>query len=62
MNLQSEYMENSFYSGRKIFRRKWGTDKNKPCGLYSGYYRNEEKTKEVWYDDMYHMGDTSILM
>ena len=30
MNLQTEYMENSFYSGRKIFRRKWGTDKNKP--------------------------------
>ncbi|MGN0607024.1 MAG: AMP-binding protein [Oscillospiraceae bacterium] len=35
------------------------TDKNKPCGLYSGYYRNEEKTKEVWYDGMYHMGDTA---
>lgn len=30
-----------------------------PCGLYCGYYRNEQKTKEVWYDNMYHTGDTA---
>lgn len=30
-----------------------------PCGLYCGYYRDEQKTKDVWYDDMYHTGDTA---
>lgn len=33
------------------------TDKKQPCGMFKGYYRNEEKTKEVWYDNMYHTGD-----
>ena len=28
-----------------------------PCGLFKGYYRNEEKTKSVWHDDYYHTGD-----
>ncbi|MBQ3537922.1 MAG: AMP-binding protein [Clostridia bacterium] len=28
-----------------------------PCGLFTGYYRDEEKTKEVWHDGMYHTGD-----
>ncbi len=35
------------------------TDKGSPCGLFLGYYRDEEKTKEVWYDDVYHTGDTA---
>lgn len=30
-----------------------------PCGLFMEYYRDEEKTKEVWYDGMYHTGDTA---
>ena len=30
-----------------------------PCGLFMGYYRNEEKTKEVWHDGYYHTGDTA---
>ena len=30
-----------------------------PCGLFTGYYRNEEKTKEVWHDGFYHTGDTA---
>ena len=30
-----------------------------PCGLFAGYYKNEEKTKEVWYDGYYHTGDTA---
>ena len=30
-----------------------------PCGLFTGYYRDEEKTKEVWHDGYYHTGDTA---
>ena len=35
------------------------TDKSVPCGLYKEYYLDEEKTKEAWYDDVYHTGDTA---
>jgi acetyl-CoA synthetase len=35
------------------------TDKNIPCGLFTGYYLNDEKTKEVWHDGAYHTGDTA---
>ena len=30
-----------------------------PCGLFKGYYLDEEKTQEAWYDDVYHTGDTA---
>ena len=30
-----------------------------PCGLFTGYYRDEEKTKEVWHDGYYHTGDVA---
>ncbi|MBP3938120.1 MAG: AMP-binding protein [Clostridia bacterium] len=30
-----------------------------PCGIFLGYYLNEEKTKDVWYDGYYHTGDTA---
>ena len=30
-----------------------------PCGLFTGYYKNEEKTREVWHDGYYHTGDTA---
>ena len=30
-----------------------------PCGLFTGYYNDEEKTKEVWHDGYYHTGDTA---
>ena len=29
----------------------------KPIGLFKGYYRDEEKTKEAWHDGVYHTGD-----
>jgi acetyl-CoA synthetase len=35
------------------------TDKHIPCGLFCGYYRDEEKTKEAWHDGLYHTGDTA---
>ena len=34
-------------------------DKNVPPGLFTGYYNAEEKTKEVWYNGLYHTGDTA---
>ncbi len=30
-----------------------------PCGLFNGYYNDEEKTKEVWHDGYYHTGDVA---
>ena len=35
------------------------TSKKVPCGLFKGYYRDEEKTKEAWHDGYYHTGDTA---
>ena len=33
------------------------TDKNEPCGLFMGYYGDEENTKKAWHDGLYHTGD-----
>ncbi len=30
-----------------------------PCGLFTGYYGDAEKTAEVWHDGFYHTGDTA---
>jgi acetyl-CoA synthetase len=30
-----------------------------PCGLFTGYYKDKEKTDEVWHDGLYHTGDTA---
>ncbi len=35
------------------------TSEKVPCGLFNCYYKNEEKTKEVWHDGYYHTGDTA---
>ena len=35
------------------------TDKQVPCGLFCGYYRDEEKTKDAWDNGIYHTGDTA---
>ena len=33
------------------------TDKKTSCGVFLGYYLNDEATKNVWHDGMYHTGD-----
>jgi len=33
------------------------TDPKPTCGVFLGYYGNQEKTDEVWHDGMYHTGD-----
>ncbi len=35
------------------------TADNVPAGLYQGYYLDEAKTKDSWYDGYYHTGDTA---
>ena len=30
-----------------------------PCGLFTGYYNDKQKTDEVWHDGFYHTGDTA---
>ena len=42
-------------SGEIVIR----TDKKVPCGLFTGYYLDEEKTNEAWHDGMYHTGDVA---
>lgn len=31
--------------------------KERPIGMYMGYYRDEERTRSVWYDGLYHTLD-----
>ena len=33
---------------------------HKPLGLFKGYYRDEEKTRSVWHDGLYHTGDVAF--
>ena len=35
------------------------TDGPRPPGMFLGYYKDEEMTKKVWYDGMYHTGDVA---
>ena len=35
------------------------TSEKVPCGLFSGYFDNEEATNNVWHDGYYHTGDTA---
>lgn len=31
----------------------------KPFGMFSGYFRDDEMTNDVWHDGLYHTGDTA---
>ncbi len=31
----------------------------KPCGMFNGYYKDEERTYNAWHDGYYHTGDTA---
>lgn len=33
------------------------TKNRKPVGIFDGYYRDPERTKSVWYDNIYYTGD-----
>ena len=35
------------------------TDPVPTCGVFLGYYGNQEKTAEVWHDGLYHTGDVA---
>ena len=35
------------------------TEPDKTCGMFSRYYRDEERTAESWHDGLYHTGDTA---
>ena len=35
------------------------TDPKPTCGVFLGYYLNEEATQTVWHDGMYHTGDVA---
>jgi len=37
------------------------TSENVPCGLFIGYYLDDEKTKEAWHDGYYHTGDQATM-
>ena len=35
------------------------TEEGVPCGLFTGYYQDEEKTRDSWHDGWYHTGDVA---
>lgn len=35
------------------------TDRQKPVGMFDGYYNDPERTRGVWHDGLYHTGDTA---
>ena len=37
------------------------TKDNVPCGLFIGYYLDEEKTNDAWHDGYYHTGDQATM-
>ena len=37
------------------------TSEKVPCGLFIGYYLDDEKTNEAWHDGYYHTGDQATM-
>ncbi len=37
------------------------TSEKVPCGLFIGYYLDDEKTNDVWHDGYYHTGDQATM-
>lgn len=37
------------------------TKNGAPCGLFIGYYNDDERTKEAWHDGYYHTGDQATM-
>ena len=35
------------------------TENGAPCGLFTGYLGDEEKTRDAWHDGLYHTGDVA---
>lgn len=35
------------------------TDKSRPVGMFQGYYREPERTSQVWHQNIYHTGDVA---
>jgi acetyl-CoA synthetase len=35
------------------------TNMKKPCGMFMGYYLDDERTTAAWHDDLYHTGDVA---
>ena len=35
------------------------TSDHVPCGLFKGYYLDDEKTRDAWHDGYYHTGDVA---
>ena len=35
------------------------TENGAPCGLFTGYYGDEQKTRDAWHDGLYHTGDVA---
>ena len=43
--------------GEIVIRVENGEQLTKPVGLFKGYYRDEELTRQCWHDGYYHTGD-----
>jgi len=54
LNADGEHVKTS-ESGEICINVKDGA----PCGLFTGYYGDTEKTEEVWHDGYYHTGDVA---
>ena len=35
------------------------SDKGKPLGLFKEYYRDANRTREAWHDNIYYTGDVA---